>query len=257
MKDYLLIKNDFVKTEFKPHIHESFSIGKIINGECKLSINKNRELVKNSEIRIVNPLETHYVENNSRWSYINLFIEENYIRNIISSLLNKEYKSYIKFPNKINDPTIGNLFNQLNEYLDHHLNSISIEENITQLIVILVKKYSPLKIKKSRDINNHYVKRLVEYIYTHYLDDIQLQDLQDIAGINKYHIIRIFKQHFSLTPYQFILKLRIEHALKLMKKDYPLSLIAVESGFFDQSHFIKEFKKVYGITPLRFREQSL
>jgi len=58
-----------------------------------------------------------------------------------------------------------------------------------------------------------------------------------------------------LTPYQFILKLRIEYALKLIQKNYPLSIVAVESGFFDQSHFIKEFKKIYGVTPLKFKEE--
>ena len=46
--------------------------------------------------------------------------------------------------------------------------------------------------------------------------------------------------------------MRINHSLELIKKDYPLSIIAVECGFFDQSHFIKEFKKMYGITPLKF-----
>jgi len=106
------------------------------------------------------------------------------------------------------------------------------------------------------DNTNYNIKKILDYIYAYYLSDIKLQDLEDIAGISKYHIIRIFKQKFLLTPYQFILKLRIEHALGLIKKDYPLSIVAMESGFFDQSHFIKEFKKVYGISPLEFIKNS-
>ena len=257
MKNYILIKNNFIETEFKPHIHESFSIGKITYGECKVTINKNKKLVKNNEIRIINPLETHYVENNTEWSYINLFIEKDYIYNIVSSLLNKEHKLSIKFSNQIKDLTISNLFNQLSEYFYYHSDSITIEENITQIVAILTKKYSSLKITKTSKINcNYHIKILVDYIYAYYLFDIKLQDLENITGISKYHIIRIFKQYFSLTPYQFIVKLRIEHALKLMKKGYPLSIVAVESGFFDQSHFIKEFKKVYGISPFEFITKS-
>ena len=61
MKNYLLVKNSFFKTNFKPHVHENFSIGKIIYGDCNLIVNKDKKLIKSNEIRIINPLETHYV----------------------------------------------------------------------------------------------------------------------------------------------------------------------------------------------------
>ncbi len=249
MKNYMLVKNSFLKTNFKPHIHENFSIGKITYGECKLNINKSKKLIRNNEIRIINPLETHYVENDAKWSYINLFIKKEYVYNITSSFLKK--KSSIKFPNKVNDKEIGILFNKLINNFNEYPSDFAIEENITQLLETLTKKYSLIKIKKINN-ENYKLKIILDYIYEYYLSNIKLQHLEDITGISKYHIIRIFKQKFFLTPYQFILKLRIEYAIELIKKDYPLSIVAVECGFFDQSHFIKEFKKVYGMSPLEF-----
>ena len=246
----LLIKSDFSKTDFKPHIHNNFSIGLITKGECKLNIKNEKKLIKRNEIRIINPLETHFVENSNHWGYANLFIEKEYIYNIASSITSQPFK-HLTFNNKINDVKTINLFKKLIN-LDN-LKYIESEEVLIELIEIFIKKHSSVYIKKPKlDFNK---KKILDYIYENYLEDIKLEDLEKIAGISKYYIIRVFKKHFLLTPYQFILKLRIEYALKLIQKNYPLSIVAVESGFFDQSHFIKEFKKIYGVTPLKFKEE--
>ena len=246
----LLIKSNFSKTNFKPHIHDNFSIGIITEGKCPLNIKKEKKLIKKDEIRIINPLETHYVENISNWSYINLFLEKEYVYNIASSITS--LSSEIIFSNKIEDIKIKNLFKKIISI--NNLNHIESEEILIELIENLIKKHSIIDVREHKlDFNK---KELLDYIYANYLEDIKLEDLEKIAGVSKYHIIRTFKKHFLLTPYQFILKLRINHALKLIKKDYPLSLIAIECGFFDQSHFIKEFKKIYGLTPFNFIQNT-
>ena len=242
----LLIKSNFSKTNFKPHIHDNFSIGIITGGECKLNIKNEKKLIKKSEIRIINPLETHYVENNNTWSYVNLFLEKDYVYNIASSITS--LSSEIIFNNRIEDTKINTLFKKIISI--NNLNHIESEEILIELIENLIKKHSVINVKEYKP--NFSKKEILDYIYANYLEDIKLEDLEKLVGVSKYHIIRTFKKHFSLTPYQFILKLRINHSLKLIKKNYPLSLIAVECGFFDQSHFIKEFKKIYGLTPLNF-----
>jgi len=246
----LLIKSNFSKTNFKPHIHDNFSIGIITEGKCPLHIKKEKRLIKKGEIRIINPLETHYVENNNTWSYVNLFLEKDYVYNIVSSITS--LSSEVIFNNKIEDVKIKNLFKKIISI--NNLNHIESEEILIELIENLIKKHSVINVKEYKlDFNK---KEILDYIYANYLEDIKLEDLEKISGVSKYHIIRTFKKYFFLTPYQFILKLRINHALDLIKKDYPLSLIAVECGFFDQSHFIKEFKKIYGLTPFNFIQNT-
>ena len=54
----------------------------------------------------------------------------------------------------------------------------------------------------------------------------------------------------ELTPHQYIIIKRLNYAIDIMKKkEKNLSLVIIESGFSDQSHFIKEFKKVFGFIP--------
>ena len=167
----LLIKSNFSKTNFKPHIHDNFSIGIITEGKCPLNIKKEKKLIKKSEIRIINPLETHYVENNNSWSYINLFLEKNYIYNIASSITS--LSSEIIFGNKIEDRKIKNLFEKIISI--NNLNHIQSEEILIELIENLIKKHSVIHIKEHKfDFNK---KELLDYIYDNYLEDIKLEDL--------------------------------------------------------------------------------
>ena len=86
----------------------------------------------------------------------------------------------------------------------NNLNHIESEELLIELIENLIKKHSVVHIKEHKlDFNK---KELLDYIYANYLKDLKLEDLEKVTGVSKYHIIRIFKKHFLLTPYQLYFK---------------------------------------------------
>jgi AraC family transcriptional regulator len=74
------------------------------------------------------------------------------------------------------------------------------------------------------------------------------------TGFSPYHFARLFRQTTGESPHQFVLRLRIERAQQLLEKmDVPLSHIALESGFTDQSHLTQAFKRHLGQTPHAYR----
>jgi AraC-like DNA-binding protein len=69
-------------------------------------------------------------------------------------------------------------------------------------------------------------------------------------GISSRYLNKLIYQHTGLTPVSFNKIRRFQFSLKLIAKhNQPLTAIAYESGYFDQSHFIKEFKSFTGLTP--------
>ncbi|HVU93605.1 MAG TPA: helix-turn-helix domain-containing protein [Puia sp.] len=69
-------------------------------------------------------------------------------------------------------------------------------------------------------------------------------------GITSRYLNKLIYQHTGLTPISFNKIRRFQFSLRLIaRKDQPLTSIAYESGYFDQSHFIKEFKSFTGLTP--------
>jgi AraC-like DNA-binding protein len=70
---------------------------------------------------------------------------------------------------------------------------------------------------------------------------------------NPYTLLRQFKAATDITPHAYRLNCRIELAKTLLQKDVDLSQVALECGFFDQSHFHRHFKAITTVTPKAYQ----
>jgi len=86
-----------------------------------------------------------------------------------------------------------------------------------------------------------------------------INDFIDDASLSHKGFIDKFKRLYNLTPNEFIKLNQVEYAEKLIKRHPKASLtqIGLEAGFYDQSHFIRVFKKQHGITPKQFQKNRL
>jgi AraC-like DNA-binding protein len=113
-------------------------------------------------------------------------------------------------------------------------------------------------------INEQYPKiylyrRLVQaklFIDTHYADNIDLSNIADEAYFSKFHFIRLFKQIYRKTPHQYLIFVRIEKAMELLKADIPVSDVCYAVGFESLSSFSGLFKRIVGLTPSTYLVQQ-
>jgi AraC family transcriptional regulator len=94
------------------------------------------------------------------------------------------------------------------------------------------------------------------YIHENYQQTIQLDDLAKIAMLSKFHLLRSFKSIYGTTPYQLVLKLRLEKAKVLLAQDQSLEEVAFQLGFSDRRAFTKAFKRAYQMPPSSYRMQQ-
>jgi AraC-like DNA-binding protein len=79
-----------------------------------------------------------------------------------------------------------------------------------------------------------------------------VEDIARWLGYSSRYLNSLFQKYFGMSPKKFISLVRFNHALKemyAMGDDKSLSYIAHETGYHDQSHFIRDFKKICGKTP--------
>lgn len=82
---------------------------------------------------------------------------------------------------------------------------------------------------------------------------LSLQQLAERIGVSRYVVIRLFKAHLGLTPHVYQLNLKIHQARQYLKQGVPISYLATDLGFADQSHFHKVFKAHTGVTPRQYQ----
>lgn len=99
------------------------------------------------------------------------------------------------------------------------------------------------------------LKNVIQYINDNITEKIEIQQLTEMTKWSHHHFIRTFTKYINQTPYQYILKKKIEKAKAIIcESDTSLSIIAIDVGFSSYSNFCNAFKKETGKTPEMFRK---
>lgn len=98
-----------------------------------------------------------------------------------------------------------------------------------------------------------------EYMSTHCAEALTLDDIAAEVHMSKYNFCRAFKKQYGVTPFEYLLQLRVLAAKQLLasRRDLSVAQIAIKVGFSDAGYFIKCFKKLERITPLEFRKTRI
>ncbi|MEM8809720.1 MAG: AraC family transcriptional regulator [Cyanobacteria bacterium P01_G01_bin.38] len=100
------------------------------------------------------------------------------------------------------------------------------------------------------------LKAITDYIHENLRQDLSLGQLAKQAVLSKACFIRQFKKSMGISPYQYVLQCRVEVAQQLLQQRYlSVEDIAVKSGFKDQNHLTRTFRRLTGTTPSAYRKQ--
>lgn len=142
---------------------------------------------------------------------------------------------------------------ELQKMKDLHF-EIKANSLITQILTELFLSASVKPADFREIIPNHTVEAALAWIESNYSSDIQLEDLSNAACSSVYHFIRVFKKATGYSPYEYIIKYRINKAKVLLKTTgMTVDSIAGAVGFKSTSSFIQTFRKLEDMTPLKYR----
>ena len=106
-------------------------------------------------------------------------------------------------------------------------------------------------------LGSRLTRRVVEFVDQNLREDISLDDLSRIAGLSRYHFLRAFKLATRETPYQLLLRRRVEHAQDLLRAgDLSIAEVASAVGFKNPARFAAAFRRIAHSTPSEFRRSE-
>ena len=113
----------------------------------------------------------------------------------------------------------------------------------------------PISTPKEQQARVEQLAPAVKYLEQNYRENIQLSELAENCRLSSTHVHRLFRRLLHMSPSEYLLSLRLQEGRRLLAStDQPVSVIANDTGFFDQSHFTKRFRKATGMTPTQFRK---
>lgn len=255
-----LLHATYITHTFSPHIHEGYAIGVIQAGAQKTAYRGDTQVMPAGTVCVINPGEVHtgHAADEQGWTYRMLYPNTALLQKIASQIVDKA-QSLPFFPNLvIQDDALAQQILFLHRTLENP--TISLIERESYLYWILAQlithhaddRSAPLQVKSEID----YVKKVREYLDYHYDKNISLESLAQTVNLSPFHLLRVFKQNVGLPPHLYLTHRRIITAKKLLLTGQPISDIALQIGFVDQSHFTNRFKRIVGVTPGQYRQES-
>ncbi len=99
------------------------------------------------------------------------------------------------------------------------------------------------------------VNAMLQYIDAHLIDICGCEELSRVFFISKSTVNRMFKKHVGISAGRLIEAKRLSHAEKLLRADASVTDACYQSGFSDCSRFISAFKRKFGLTPLKYKQE--
>jgi AraC-like DNA-binding protein len=200
-----------------------FELDKLLDGQNEL------QLVPGFQSLFI--LEPFFRKEHKFESKLELNLEDlNFVKELVTLLL----KEYEEQKNGFK-PSIRTYFSTLVAYLSRHISS---DKN-----------------KASGKL--FHLAEAITYMQSNFLDPLSIKDVAAIAFFSIRQFDRIFKSNYKISPKQYIIKLRLEYAVKLMNTtNFNLGTISLESGFSNISFFSRQFKIKFGIAPKEYRKNQ-
>lgn len=101
----------------------------------------------------------------------------------------------------------------------------------------------------------HYINFVRDYLKSHFAENITLSQLASITNLSPFYLLRVFHNQVGFPPHEYQTQVRIAHARKLIRKGNSILQAALETGFFDQSHLSRNFRRIVGMTPGQYLSQ--
>lgn len=102
------------------------------------------------------------------------------------------------------------------------------------------------------------LKRVLSFMEEHYWEALTLAEMARVAGLSRMHFAAQFRISTGAKPHEYLLRLRVERAQKLMmESDEPLAQVAFSVGFQTQAHFTTVFRRFAATTPHRWRSEQM
>jgi AraC-like DNA-binding protein len=126
------------------------------------------------------------------------------------------------------------------------------------IIAVITQADATLPEAGSLYVRDERIKKAIAYIEEHFRSKLTRSQMAAAAHLSAFYFSRLFRRHVGFSPEAYVLNCRLRYAAKLLAlrgPDCSIADVAADSGFADQSHFGRLFRRAFGQTPQQYSRQ--
>ena len=230
---------------YKRHSHKEYAIGVTLRGIQHYNLEGSLHLSHQNGIMLFNPEQVHdgMAHTKTGLDYVMLYIKPEVLLEVMEKTEIVRFSNPIVYDHRL-EQRIVSLANAILNEKDEALCS----ELLLSLTDNLIETDFSTNCKK----DNTLIKKAKDMLHTDWDKIPKLDEICKELDLSKFKFIRLFKAHTGISPYQYFLNCKIEHAKQLIEKNRDIHSVVAECDFVDLTHLNKHFKSVYGTTAFEY-----
>lgn len=262
----------YEQNSFPWHWHPEIELTWIMSGQIEYFVNDEKYLLKEGEGLFCNSNSLHsgYMKDGKDCSYLSVTFHPRFIYGYENSLLQTKYVDFI-----ISNESWHSL--RLKAETDWHQDIIGRIRHIYQMLqtpppdyelrvhLILAEiwqklylYYSSLPVSGQQPQKNlTRLRDILSFIQEHYARELTLDEIAEHVNICKSECCRFFKKYMKMTIFEYILFLRIQNSLPLLRAGESITKIAGMTGFSTSAYYGQIFKRYMGCSPSKYRKEHM
>jgi AraC-like DNA-binding protein len=245
----------WVEHSFAPHMHDFYAVSLNHRGRGAFDCRHQTHEAAPGTCNLIAPGELHTgrATSGDGWIYRNLHIEVPLMTRLLNSIewqgpVDVRFKSSL-VSDEVLRTRLARVFASLTE-------SSSLLEHESLLLSVLARLITDHSVdaRGLRGAGREHVAiiRAMEWLDASPEQNVSICSLAAVAGLSPYYLVRAFHQQVGVPPHRYQTILRVNRARKLLTSGLALSEVAYRTGFYDQSHLTRCFKRTLGVTPGRY-----
>ncbi|WP_307836781.1 helix-turn-helix transcriptional regulator [Acrocarpospora phusangensis] len=234
----------FTEHAYPMHVHSSWTVLIIDSGAVRYDLDRHEHGALTKLVTLLPP----YVPHNGRAA------DGHGFRKRVLYLDRSQLADHLIGPAvdhpAIVDPTLRGRIDHLHHTLTSPGDELEAETTLTLIRDRLLHHLSRTHPHAGTD--PRLAHRLRDLLDSRIREGLTLDEAAQLLSRHPTHLVRAFSREFAMAPHQYLTARRVDRARRLLLQGLPASIVAVETGFYDQPHLTRHFKRILGVSPARY-----
>jgi AraC-like DNA-binding protein len=243
----------FTGHAYDPHRHDSYAIGYTLSGVQSFVYRGARANSVRGNVIVIHPDEVHDGRAGAEpgFRYRMIYLQPALVRDalqgrarslpFVRNVLSRDQRLYEALLPSFSDMT-------------RPLEELELAQVIAGIADALLEMDPSARVVAGVDKHYRQIARARDYLDAYFQQTVTSAQLERVTGLDRYSMARAFRRHFGTSPYRYLTMRRLDQVRAALRTRTSLADAAFASGFADQAHMTRQFKRAFGLSPGRWRQ---
>ncbi|MAF04045.1 MULTISPECIES: AraC family transcriptional regulator [unclassified Herbaspirillum] len=240
---------------YDPHAHDEMLVGVTLQGVQRFRCGRTSHVSTPGKSILIEPGAIHdgHAPHESGFTYAMLYLPQPWLSAMAGQLQLPAVSRFASFDQTLHDDVLlAQAIHRAFLALHQREGRLARDEALDRMLVLLARRIRAPASEGSAAASPA-LQRVRELMHAQLAEDLSLDDLVACSGLDRFRLTRQFSAAFGSSPHAYLVQLRLRVARRLLAGGAEPAQVAADTGFADQSHLGRWFRRAYRITPAAYR----